>query len=235
MKGNVTFDVPTTTFDGTPAEGNVAYKISINGKSELTGTTTYGAHAVVPVTLPQPDDYTFRVSLNNEAGVSPVQEMSAFIGVGVPKAPVVKTERANGKVEISWQPVTEVTDKGYIDPAGVVYNVQRFPDKVMVAEGISTTSCTDVLPQIEDLEFYYYIVTALYGGAESAAAKTESFMCGTAKVPYYHSFLGKDDLLGYTIVDANNDEKTWTPAMIILFVYGITPTCKWTTGCSHLL
>lgn len=212
LKGTVSFDVPSTTFDGTPVQGDVNYKITVNGKSDLTGTTTYGTRGVIDVTLTEPGDYTFNVSLSNEAGVSPVKMVSSFIGVGVPKTPVITATKTGNTVEISWEPVTEVIDKGYINPDGVVYNVQRFPDKVMIAEGISQTSCTDMLPEPDGLEFYHYTVTAVYDGSESASAETEPFMCGVAKIPYYNSFLGEDNLLGYTIIDANKDDKSWIPS-----------------------
>jgi len=209
LSGNVSFDTPGCTFDGNEATGPVDYSITVNGAAPITGTTSYSTRAVVPVTVPAPGNYTFRIALKSDAGSSPVEEVTSYIGVGVPKTPKPTMSTADGVVTLTWDPVSEVIDKGYINPAEVTYTVTRYPDETVVADNIKDTKYTGQLPATEDLTYYYFTVQAFYGGAESAIAETDKIMVGSIGVPYTYVFNNSDALNGYTVIDANRDNKTW--------------------------
>ena len=67
LSGTVDFTAPSTLFDGTAASGSLDYKVMANGTAVAQGKTSFGAKVSASVTLSQPGDYKFSVTVSNDA------------------------------------------------------------------------------------------------------------------------------------------------------------------------
>ncbi len=238
MEGTVSFTAPTTLFDGTPAEGSITATVMANGEKIATRSVQFGQKATVAVTLPAAGLYTFDVVVANATGTSPkVSAEPVFVGNGTPKAPAPQLVYADGKMQLTWEPVTVSADGGYLDPAEVTYTVRRFPDGVTVAESISATSFTEPLEPTSVLTSYYYTVTAEFKGMKSSEAESNPVLLGALTPPYTADFNnGFDD---FTVINSDPATFTWTNQeswvsgiighgnYIRINTYGTTPSDDW--------
>lgn len=211
LVGSLTFDVPSTLYDGTPATGYVKYKVTANGDLVDLASVEYGTTVTVePVTVYETGMVNFVVVLTNEVGDSPKAKTSCFVGNGVPNAPKnVKAEYTGTQMNISWNAVTASADGGYVNPDEVTYTVVGYPGKVQVAKDIKALSVSQVLTAPEDFTIYYYEVTAKFAGSTSVAGVSNNVFLGSLNPPYEVTFNSAASLDPFTIIDANNDGKTW--------------------------
>ncbi len=209
LTGTVSFKAPSTLFSGDAATGDLDYKVLANGVEAATGKTTFGATTEASVTVEKGGDYEFVVTVANSAGSSPAAKIEGFIGTGTPASPAPVLAVADGQMLLTWDPVTESVDNGYIDPATVTYTVTRFPGEEVVAEKTSLTSFTEPAPLPEELTSYYYTVVAHAGDASSAVSRSNTVALGSIVPPFNASFASSTGLDGYTILDVNADNITW--------------------------
>ncbi len=210
LTGTVSFEIPAFTFDGTPALGSVDYEILANESVAATGTSAYGEHVTADITLPAAGDYTFTVAVSNDVGKSKLTQISKFIGNGVPeKTSSATLSYANGVMTVRWKPVTATVDGGYIDPADVTYSVSRFPGNVKVASFIPETSFSETIEEPKALTDFYYVVVAHNGNSVSAETRSNVITLGSIIPPYANNFNIPASLAGFTIIDGNQDGKSW--------------------------
>ncbi len=210
LSGSVNFNLPSTTYDGAVASGTVDYSISFNNKTIASGSGEYGGAVSEPYTVASAGSYKVVVSVSNEVGAGPSTKETHFIGMGVPSTPEVSLSYENGNMKISWVPVTSTVDGGYIDPKTVVYDVVRYPDAVAVVNGLNANAISQEVEETELLTVYYYTVVAHNGEKQSAAGKSNVVTLGLGfPTPYSCSFDSEDDIDSFTIIDANEDGKTW--------------------------
>lgn len=210
LSGTISFTAPTTLFDGTAATGALTYEVLANGTSVAEGSTSFGATVSAPVTVESAGSYTFVVTVSNATGKSPKQKIKAFVGKGIPEAPVATLEYTAGKMNLTWTAVTTSADGGYINPAEVTYTVTRFPGETAVATDVKTTSFSEPVAEPENITSYYYTVVAKYADAVSEAAKSNTIVLGSIEPPYEQAFDADGSLEGFTIIDANGDGKQWS-------------------------
>ncbi len=209
LSGNVSFTMPSTTFGGEAGTGNISYVVETNGTTAASGAKAYGEAVSVPVTLSAPGSYTFKVYASNAFGDGPATEATMFVGNDLPVAPQLTAAISNGVVTLSWEPVTESANGGYIDADNITYTVKRLPDGKIIADGTKETSVTDTPDATGSLVGYSYVVTARSGNNVSAESTSRKFWIGSLATPYTNAFTGADKLEAYTIVDVNNDGITW--------------------------
>ena len=210
LSGFVSFTAPATTYDGNAGAGEIDYQVLANGEIAATGRAAYGAEVEAPVTVSVSGQYKIAVSTSNAAGVGPVAKTELFIGYGVPTTPVVSATYADGSISVEWQPVTSTVDGGYIDADDVVYDVVRYPDAVLVAEGTKALSYTEDKEEPNQIENYYFTVVARCGDATSAAGTSNLVILGNASLPYNNDFATDDRFKEFTVIDANADGSTWS-------------------------
>lgn len=215
--GNLTFKAPTTTFDGTAATGALSYKLLANGVEVATGETAYGEEATVPVDVQTSGHYTFSLTVSNEVGKSPKTTLSLYVGNDIPVATAVQASFADGKATVTWAPMTDATNNGFINPDEVTYTVVRYPGEVTVADGISENTFTEELATPEEITLYKYSVQATFRGIKSDISFSDTFHIGLATLPFFEDFEERDNFGLFTVIDVagngygelDNKYQTW--------------------------
>lgn len=210
LSGTVDFTAPDTYFCGDAAIGNISYSVLANGAEVATGTTSFGSTVKAPVTLTEAGDYEFAVSVSTAEGSSPLVKKSAFIGADTPVATKATLARDGENLVLTWMPVTESVNGGYIDVDNITYTVTRYPDAIVVAKNLSATKFIEPIPAGDGLISYYYTVVAHAGNLTSGTATSNSITTGSVTPPYTSEFKKATGLDGFTILNVNNDDKVWT-------------------------
>lgn len=211
MEGSLSFKAPTTLFDGTEASGALTYTITLNGETVTTGDTSYGSVVNVAVTAPQRGACIYKVTVKNESGPSPTVEINGFAGYGTPETPDnINPQKTDNKITITWDPVTTTTDGGFIDPTQIKYNVTALPAQTVIASGISTTSAEMAIDPSTPLTAFSFRIVAVNGGFESEPAESAKVVVGSPVLPWTETFDNPSSLDFFTIIDANDDERTWS-------------------------
>ncbi len=115
---------------------------------------------------------------------------------------------------ISWTAPTEgryVDFGSNFDASDLSYRVVRNNDGVVVAEGITETSCTDA-DLAEEIQTYQYTIYAISHENAGVGTLTNKATGGSyLPLPYFNAFSEATDLDGFTIINANNDGtyRTW--------------------------
>lgn len=218
LSGTVRFKLPSALYDGTPATGNVGYAVLAEGVKKAEGQGAYGANVSVPVTVDAAGQYTISVSASNAVGEGPKAKLKLYIGQGTPISTTATLVYEGGKMKLSWTPVTETVDGGYMDPEVVTYTVTRILNNesssaMTVATGIKGTSWEEEVEVPDEMVSYHYLVTACNGTVMSVPAQTNAVALGNLLPPYSNSFSSSGALAGYTVIDANEDGKKWEVAV----------------------
>lgn len=210
LSGTAFFKTPATLFDGSAATGDVNYTVYANDAEIATGTAAYGSDVTANIAVEVAGIYNFKVVLSNEVGNSPKTQLkNVYVGNDTPEATSATLKYEDGKMMLSWLPVTTSVNGGYIDVDAITYTVTRYPGDEVVAEGLTGTTFEEVMPEPEALTQYYYGVQVFCGDARSAFALSNVVTLGSILPPYASDFAG-EGLDGWTILDVNGDDKTWT-------------------------
>jgi hypothetical protein len=204
LSGSIDFDVPTTTYDGSIADGEVDYTVTLAGSTFATGKAKYGSKVSLPFEVSYTGLYSVSARLSNESGKGPQTTISDYIGIGRPSIPQnVKAIYDNGKVAISWDSVTgSVENLGYIDTSKIRYKVVRTSDNTTLVEDYNSTSYIDTsVANDGNLGYYRYSVYATAGETVSGEGKSEAVIYGDIIPPFTDHF---DDV--YHIYETNGDQ-----------------------------
>lgn len=211
LAGTLTFDIPAKTFDGAAATGLVKYTVNINGVDAVLDSAEVGTAVSVPVTVSAPGNYKFIVTLSNPAGKSPKTSVELWVGNDTPKAVEnAVLAYADGKMNLTWDAVTESVNGGYFDAEAVTYTVTRYPDAIVVAKDIKETSFSEAVSEPEEgLVSYYYGVSAKSDTVMTKETESNHISLGSVVPPYLNDFESPLALDGYTAINLNNDGKNW--------------------------
>lgn len=207
--GNVTLKTPSLLFDEeTAGTGPLTVKVIANDTEVGSLAAEWGAEVSVPITLPETGMYTFEVYAENENGPGAKTKFrDVWVGGDTPVAPEPQLSYDGTSLNLTWDPVTVGVLGGYIDLENLSYTVTR-ADGTIAAEGLTETSYSEPVEAEGQLATYYYTVTVKAGDVVSGAGKSNIVAVGSI-IPPYTSDFGKDGLAGWTIIDANEDGKTW--------------------------
>lgn len=81
--GIVSFDIPASLNDGSPASGELSYAVAVSGadgEKTLSGTSEFGAHVDVPYDINKGGLYQFAVTVTDDNGTSAKKTVKMFIG-----------------------------------------------------------------------------------------------------------------------------------------------------------
>lgn len=212
--GTISFTAPSKTFGGAELTGEVSYTVLDGDKEILTGTAQAATAVSRDITLSQ-GAHNITAYTKNDVGKSEDASISLWVGNDNPM-PVadVKVSTEEGatatKVHISWTAPEKGAHDGYMDATDLKYDVVRMPGNKKIATATAECSVDDELDETAELQAYTYVVTAKCNGLSSVPVTSEPVSAGSAKdIPYTASLKDAAEMSLFTIVNANDDDKTW--------------------------
>lgn len=207
LTATLTWNCPTTTFDGGALESITKVEIYRNGELAATLTEAQpGAAMSWTEELTAAGNYTYKVQPYNEAGAGLTENVTAYVGRDLPKAVnITRVEReGNTAVRLCWNPCTKGANGGYLDLASLTYTVTRTDDGAVLAEGLTDTTYTD--NSITELSRYSYDVTAITSDGTGEAATTGYIVTGPARdLPFETDFTNADESKLWSVADRDGD------------------------------
>ena len=213
LSGTLTLTTPSTLFDGvTPGSGELFVMVLANGEIIAGGEPqAWNTDITIPVdlSLMGAGMYDFTVFAAGDGGEGPKTNVkNVWVGADTPSAASVSLVYENGNMELSWLPVTESVNGGYLDLDNLTYTVKR-ADGSVAASGLTVTEFSEAVATPAEITQYYYTVEAVCADLVSVPARSNIVTLGSI-VPPYQSDYAADGLGGWTVLDENADEKTWS-------------------------
>lgn len=214
LSAHLSWTWPTTDQYGGPLENLSGARI-YRGDDELAtlDEATPGAPAEwTDTSIERAGVYRYRVVAYNTFGDAPGEAAtvpSPWIGNDTPLAVTNLRAEANGAtVLLTFDPPVEGENGGYINPEAMTYQIERTPGGV-VAESFSGPQ--PFVDEVSELGGYTYTVTAVFDGESSQSATSNRVIAGGAKeTPYSETFDSESALELFTVIDGNNDGRTWS-------------------------
>ena len=205
----IKFTAPQYAYDGSSLSGPLDIEMYIDYEKVNLASSTINAGEEFAYEHTFLDGlHNIQVILANEAGEGERTKIFTWAGIDIPEKVSNLNFTLDGNVAtVSWEEPTTGVNGGYFDASLLKYKVTRFPGNVVLHEGTTETSITDVLPDV--MGNYYYQVVAI-AEKEGELAESNKIMYGPAfEVPYMESFDSSDALDIYTAIDFNKDENNW--------------------------
>lgn len=208
--GKLLFTAPTKTYSsGENLSGKLTAYISADGGTATEINVTPGETVEADLELAD-GKHSVTIEIGNNEGRSTARRLDTFVGTDVPVAVngLQFTTEDGKNATISWQAPTLSANGGPIDDSTINYRVVRYPDEVVVAEGLKETTVSDVLPDTHAR--YYYEVTSYAADRIGATATSNIIPAGEIWVPpYTENFDTQEDFDFFKVIDANGDGQTW--------------------------
>lgn len=188
-------------------------QITYGQKIEFTTELTGGMHVVTVMLYPMFNEIAKLVN-----GKVVCAGYDAPASVGDPTLTV-----KDNKATITWKAPTEgrYADFGSkFDATDLTYKVVRNTDGKVIADGITETSASDDIA--DEIQIYSYTIYAISHGQTSIAISTNKVSGGKyLALPYKNEFDDKNSLIGWTIINANNDgsARTWAWNIYYKLIY----------------
>jgi hypothetical protein len=192
--------------------GAVKYQILLDGEVKVD-TQGGPGNSVSEVLAAERGEHSVVLKISNTAGNGHKCAANVFVGEDDPM-PVSNLQLSvdGNDVSLTWEAPTVGKNGGNFNTDTLVYDVVRNPGEVAVATGITDTEFTETIAATS-LTKYSYSVTARSGELSSDPVESDSFILGDGyAIPYSEDFTDVksfDDIF-YTVVDANNDNSTWS-------------------------
>lgn len=202
--------IPTKTYGGEELTGELTCTVSLDGVDTRTFTTYPGQTLYEFMEIAEPGMHTFAVKVANDAGTSPVAEISQWIGTDE-LTPVknVKLALEGDMVSLTWD-APEPVHGGYYDPDLLTYDITRLPDGEMVARGALFNVYMGMLPETESMKMWKFRVDAVYDGQVISTAESNAIKTGNDVMPPFStSFDSQEEFNLFTVINVNEDEFNW--------------------------
>lgn len=203
--GRISFFIPTAKFDGTPIQGTLDWRVSVDDALYAQGSAEAGKKVTVDFSALERGEHTFSFAVSANGLESPEARKSVFVGYDTPLAP---TDVALSDTEVTWTGITRGVDGGYLDMEGLVYHVYLNDEEIGV-----THDCR--LPLEADLSQLPYAgysakVTADNAGYISDESKASELMTvGLPWTPDLHIVPTESQMKAFAAYDANKDGYVW--------------------------
>lgn len=207
--GTITLKMPTHSEKGLPIAGNLKYMVRVDGIRNVDGTpyaeATLAPGATRTETFSGLGDGVHRITfytVTEDGHWSRPLNVVKYVGYDTPMPPanVVLTEE-----NLTWEPVTEGVHGQDITDDGIEYEVW------VNAEKIGTTSGTSYDMNFDKVELASHLaaVYAVNHGNTSEGAFSNRVAVGKYRTVPATFEPGASDVLLATVVDANEDGKSW--------------------------
>lgn len=204
MSGTFSFTLPSATIGGEAITGVLSYTVLVDGVQHAAGEGQPGETVSCPVSFTASGEYTFSVIVGNGENEGEIASITSWIGYELPAVPKnVTLGTENDKLTLSWTPVTV--------PSGseITYTVVGYPSGDVLAQNLTEPTYTCDIPVTEELALWSFGVTAVNGDSHSPEALSSNFISGYLSLPYYEDFESASSIDYFTIIDANDDKRTW--------------------------
>lgn len=206
LSGNVSFTLPSKDVDGKSLNGNLNYRVLLNGKESASGESVPGANINLSMAAEKDDFYDIEVYASNNVGDNVPEMASIYIGHDAPRHPDnVNISWSDGNYTITWDAPKKAYYDGYVDYSELTYTVTRFPDNKVVATGFTDNKYVDNVPVPDNQVKYSYMVQATYDGRISEPEYSNVSTLGSIVPPYKETFDTEEDLIGWTVLNVNDD------------------------------
>lgn len=209
LDANITFTAPDKTFEGDKLEGSLEVSIYVDHQ-KLTlenATVVAGAEFSTPYTFTE-GTHKVEAFVSNAEGDGVKSKIEIYAGVDSPAAVGnLQFTLEDNHATVSWEAPVNGANGGHFDAELLKYILVRYPGNDTINAEYTATVFTEDLPDV--LGNYYYTVTAV---AEKVGVATESnrIRFGSAfKGEFKETFDHASALDIFTIIDANEDGKTW--------------------------
>ena len=235
LTGTVSFNVPSTTFDGTSASGELDYIVRANGSLLAQGKAQFGSSVTADARVSEPGMYEIDVVLSNAVGRSPKTKIKQWIGADTPKQITdVKLEYSGNAFILTWHAPEGSVNGGYIDDSKISYTVTRRPDGIVVTKDLKETILRDPVAMPQGVVAYSYDVVMKYGTTSFMPVSSNVYRLGGVSLPYTATFEDEEALKDFTIIDLDGDRVEWyrewefyveaTDELITAVVYPYSPS-----------
>lgn len=133
--------------------------------------------------------HTYYIIPVNDKGEGVEASLEAYVGHDVPGKVndlSVTTTNSGKSVKISWKAPTTGASDGWFD-TNITYDIDRLPDNVRVASGISALTYTD--EDIAESKFYRYVVTPSTADGKGEPCTSDGILAGgSLTVPFSTGF-----------------------------------------------
>lgn len=209
LEGDILITAPSTTIAGNTLNADdLSLVIELNGEEIYNEEITPAQEIILPSEFKEGKNIV-RTYAVNSAGRGDDTFVKKYAGHDTP-LPVTNLEveiNDEGLATLTWNAPTGGVNNGYVDLTALTYKIERLDE--VIATDITSTSYTDQLP--EGIGKYKWTVYAVYNDKKSEPTHSEEILFGDAFVlPYEQSFNHDGCIDYYTIVDNNNDNKTWS-------------------------
>lgn len=212
FSSKIEFNAPTLNFGGEALSSINTIEIFRNETSiKVFQSPAIGSKLTYTDNVIESNLYTYKVIATNSVGAGTSTSQSIFVGEDRPNAPsnVVLTKEGNNAI-LNWVAPTKGINDGWIDVSHLKYEISRLPDNIIVANNVTATSYTDNTIAQGQLGKYSYKVMAKTNIGDSESAISNTIIIGSAfQVPYSYTFDSEETFDLWTIIDVNNDSKTW--------------------------
>lgn len=209
--GVLNVKAPSETYhSGETLSGKLSLTVESGGKVIKEAELTPGEEKSIELPLADGAHHLI-VKVSNAAGASPERRLDTFVGNDAPCAVrdlTLSMEDTKNAV-LTWNAPDRAVHGAAIDDNTLNYSIVRWPDEVVVARNIKETTFTEPIPETHAR--YYYEVAAYSGDIEGEHAMSNVVTGGEIWVaPYTETFDTQDDFDSFKVVDANNDNLTWS-------------------------
>lgn len=212
LKATLKWTTPELTFGGDALSGLSAIKVFRDGVeiAEVPATENGKAMEWVDENVPELGFHEYALCAVNAEGDGEMAYVNRYVGPDIPaKVTNLKVGKVSGCAELhlSWTASEGGENGSYVDPAGVTYEIRRYPDSVTIAEGLKETSFVD--NTLENLAGYTYEVFACNEIGSSSVLSSWA-VAGPAMLPPYRCEFSEEEILTqWTVEDGNEDAWGW--------------------------
>lgn len=204
LSGSVSFTLPTEYQDGTPISGDLSYTILYDNEAYTDGSAAPGATVTATFKNLEQGFHSFGIMASSGSHQAPMQLASAYIGQDIPLPPtgVTLTESL-----LSWDPVTQGVNGGYVDVENMQYHIYFEGDEIAQT---SATSFIPDLPTDRPISAMDMSVMAEYDNNFSQEAYSNYIVLGQPLEIPVDITPTLDQRLTCTADDANGSDNLWS-------------------------
>lgn len=205
-----TIGVPDKCLDGSKLEGQVKWRLIVDGNEAdaLTGMASPGEDVVGTVTLTSKGEHRFEAEVENDEGVSELARQTVFVGAGSPPAPEYIDVWFNGyDFELSWERPTESVDGGYMDPDFVTFDV--YMNGRLIEKDYGDIYYVLPIDDVDKFEKYTFGIASRYSDNVSEVMYADPVAIGFMPAPYTPDLSSADAFAQFSVIDSNDDAISW--------------------------